>query len=238
LVIFDEVHTIAAETFSRVAHKFNSPLRLGLSATVRRKDGMANLFYWHIGPVVATTKTHAIRPKVIQIRYYNPATSHAGLFWNGKLGLGRYMSRIAAVPARNVFIANLLTALYAKNHHILLLSDRLNMLSELKRLVAGAIGNDKVGLFTNEEKDLTKQVLLGTYGSADMGADIPRLTALVLATPRVDVVQATGRVLREGTPVVYDIVDTASSVMQAWAAIRMRFFRTIASEVHVKNFTG
>jgi hypothetical protein len=229
---------MGAETFSKVVSKFEAPIRLGLSATIRRKDGMANAFLWHIGPIVASTQVHKVKPKIVQIRYYNPASSHAGLFWNGKLGLARYINRISAIPARNIFIKNLLVALYRKGHHVLLLADRLDMLAGLKQMVAGEIGRDKVGLFVGNEKDLGKQILLGTYGSADMGADIPRLTAMVLASPRVDVVQAIGRCLRQGEPVVYDIVDTASSVMQGWAHARMRLYRPIAASIHVKNFVG
>jgi hypothetical protein len=238
VVLTDEVHVCGAETFATVAPKFDAPVRVGLSATVERKDGMANCFLWHIGPVVAKTTELKVRPKVVQVRYFNPASSHTGLFWNGKLILARYLNRIATIPARNVFIGNLVVALYKKGHHILVLSDRLPMLHELKRLVAGETGSDKVGLFIGQEKDLGKQILLGTYGSAGLGADIPRITALVFASPRVDVVQATGRALRQGEPLVYDIVDTASSVMQGWAHVRMKYYRQIATQIVVKTFTG
>jgi hypothetical protein len=236
LVIFDEVHTMGAETFSTVAHKFDSPVRLGLSATVRRKDGMANVFLWHIGPIVSVTRTLKIRPKVLQLRYYNAGSSHDRCMWQGRLILPRYLNRIAALPSRNAFLAELLEALFKKDHHILLLSDRMNMLTAIQQILISKIGRDKVGLFVGKEKDLNKQILLGTFGSADMGADIPRLTALVLASPRTDIVQPVGRVLRQGEPIVVDIVDTASGIMQGWAHARMRYYRQIATVIKTKEY--
>lgn len=63
---------------------------------------------------------------------------------------------------------------------------------------------------SNELKESeTKNVLLATYAMAKEGLDIPGLNALVLASPRSDVVQACGRVLhgRSKSPVIVDIVD-------------------------------
>ena len=236
LIIFDEVHTMGAETFSTVAHKFNSEVRLGLSATVRRKDGMANIFLWHIGPIVAHTVSHKVKPTIVQIKYYNPATGHTGCYWNGNLILARYVNRLASCPARNTFVAGIIKALYEKGHHILMLTDRLAMINQLRNMLRTDLGSGKVGLFTGEEKNLDKQILLGTYGSADMGADIPRLSALVLATPRVDVVQAVGRVLRQGNPVVIDIIDSASSIMQGWGFARQKLYRKQGWECRHKEY--
>jgi superfamily II DNA or RNA helicase len=58
----------------------------------------------------------------------------------------------------------------------------------------------------------TKQIILGTYSMASEGLDIKTLTTLILATPKSDVVQSVGRILRvkDNNPIVVDIVDIHS----------------------------
>ena len=65
-----------------------------------------------------------------------------------------------------------------------------------------------------KEKDLKisegKKVIIATYAMAEEGLDIKTLTTLIMATPRVDVRQAVGRILRKKheNAEVYDIIDT------------------------------
>ena len=65
-----------------------------------------------------------------------------------------------------------------------------------------------------KEKDLKiserKRVIIATYAMAEEGLDIKSLTTLIMATPRVDVTQAVGRILRKkhDNAEVYDIIDS------------------------------
>ena len=56
----------------------------------------------------------------------------------------------------------------------------------------------------------TKKVVIATYSMASEGLDIKTLTTLILATPKTDVVQSVGRILRQkhDQPLVVDIVDS------------------------------
>jgi superfamily II DNA or RNA helicase len=64
-----------------------------------------------------------------------------------------------------------------------------------------------------KEKDLkvseTKQLILATYAMAAEALDIPSLTTLILATPKSDIVQSVGRILRtkHEQPLIIDIID-------------------------------
>jgi len=51
------------------------------------------------------------------------------------------------------------------------------------------------------------------------GLDIKSLTTLVMATPKTDIEQSVGRILREkhGTPVVVDIIDEHDPFKNQWA---------------------
>ena len=65
-----------------------------------------------------------------------------------------------------------------------------------------------------KEKDLKisegKQVIIATYAMAEEGLDIKTLTTLAMATPKVDVTQSVGRILRQKRKesLVIDIVDS------------------------------
>ena len=69
------------------------------------------------------------------------------------------------------------------------------------------------------EESAKKSVLLATYAMAAEGLDIPSLTTLVLATPRTDIVQAVGRILRSKheRPLIIDIVDPHPTLQRQWA---------------------
>jgi superfamily II DNA or RNA helicase len=55
----------------------------------------------------------------------------------------------------------------------------------------------------------SKKVILATYAMASEGLDIKTLTTLILATPKSDVCQSVGRILRSkhSTPLVIDLID-------------------------------
>ena len=54
-----------------------------------------------------------------------------------------------------------------------------------------------------------KQIILATYAMAAEALDIKTLTTLVMATPKTDVTQSIGRILRvkDNNPLVIDIID-------------------------------
>jgi len=64
LVITDEVHNSAAKTFSKVVPMFYARYQLGLSATVRRRDGAENVFFYQIGPIAYNYKSEAMIPLI------------------------------------------------------------------------------------------------------------------------------------------------------------------------------
>jgi superfamily II DNA or RNA helicase len=231
-VAFDECHVVGAETFSKVAPLFWSRYRIGLTATPRRSDGMDPVFWWHLGPVLSRFTKLQAKARVRILGYNGKDTSHAGMVWGGNLNLGRYFNRIAKSPERMKLLHQVVKALADKSHDVLVLADRISLLENLKSmLIASGVQPSMIGMLTGSIKQLDRKVILGTYGSAGMGVDIPRLTALVMATPRAEIEQAVGRVLRQGDPLVIDIVDTASSIMCGWAMSRKKFYTRITDDI-------
>ena len=65
----------------------------------------------------------------------------------------------------------------------------------------------------------SKNIIIATYSMASEALDIKTLTTLMMATPKTDVVQSVGRILRtkHSQPVVIDIVDKHELFKRQWA---------------------
>jgi superfamily II DNA or RNA helicase len=78
------------------------------------------------------------------------------------------------------------------------------------------------------------QVLLSTYHYCSEGFDLPRLDTLFLASPRTDIEQSVGRVLRQHTdkqrPLILDFVDTFS-VFDSQGDKRERYFKSLKCNI-------
>ena len=72
----------------------------------------------------------------------------------------------------------------------------------------------------------SKEVVLATYAMAAEALDIKSLSILVMATPKTDIVQSVGRILRvrHDNPVIVDIVDKHDVFQNQWRQ-RKTFYR-------------
>tara|TARA_B100000497_G_scaffold106390_1_gene123223 strand:- start:6794 stop:7135 length:342 start_codon:yes stop_codon:yes gene_type:complete len=84
-----------------------------------------------------------------------------------------------------------------------------------------------------KESDLAesskKKIIFATFSQAHEGLDIPSLDTVILATPKSDIVQSIGRIMREtvgkkNNPRIYDVVDQWS-VFFAMYNKRLRVYR-------------
>jgi superfamily II DNA or RNA helicase len=73
----------------------------------------------------------------------------------------------------------------------------------------------------------TKQIIIATYSMAAEALDIRTLTTLIMATPKTDIEQAVGRILREkhSQPVVVDIIDSHDIFARQWIK-RKKFYKS------------
>lgn len=67
LVIQDEAHHVPAETFARVISMFGARYRVGLTATPERADGLTQILYDMIGPVVYRLGAVSLPLRAIQV---------------------------------------------------------------------------------------------------------------------------------------------------------------------------
>jgi superfamily II DNA or RNA helicase len=247
LIIFDEVHVMGAETFSELVWLFPAKYRLGLSATPYRKDGRERLFTDHIGQVLVRIEGNELPFrifrketgwKVPRVKKKNPQTGAYDIIQlphsAGKLM--HIFKLMAGNEKRNSIIGDFVAKAYTAGRNILVVSDlKEDHLDRLYALFAKlGVARKDMGYYvgTMSKKDLeiskAKQVILATYGMINFGTNIPWLDTLVMATPRSDVVQIVGRILREypdkSVPIVFDPVDSDSSVMASYAATRRKWY--------------
>jgi superfamily II DNA or RNA helicase len=77
-------------------------------------------------------------------------------------------------------------------------------------------GMSELELKTSEKK----QIILASFSMSQEGLDIPTLNAEFLITPKTDIVQSVGRILRAkhkfSHPIIYDFIDTHDVFQRQW----------------------
>jgi hypothetical protein len=73
----------------------------------------------------------------------------------------------------------------------------------------------------------SKQIVLATYAMAAEALDIKTLSTLVMVTPKTDIIQSVGRILRvkHDNPMVIDIVDPHDIFQNQWVKRRQYYKR-------------
>lgn len=243
VVITDEVHRLGAETWAPVIVQFPAKVRLGLTATPRRKDGLEPVFFWHVGPIIATAKHDAIMLPTVKMVKYIKSYGQNFMLRSGQFNRARWLTTLGTDPERNWVLCQFILKALRNDRKILCLSDRLEQIHAVHALLAPHVPNGKrvspyVGDCTPEERveAVASDVIMATYPIAAEGLDIPDLDTLVFMTPRGDVEQAVGRIQRvragKKTPVVIDVVDAAYNFGIAMAKARRRVYERIKAVMH------
>jgi predicted helicase len=86
------------------------------------------------------------------------------------------------------------------------------------------------------EESSKKKIIFATFSQAHEGLDIPTLDTVILATPKSDIVQSIGRIMREtkgklNNPHIYDIVDRWS-ILNAMYYKRLRVYKKGGFKIH------
>ena len=223
MCIVDECHHIGAEVFSRALPKINSYYTLGLSATPKRKDGLNSVFEWYLGPYVfkdSEKESREVEVNLVEYSNSDPSYNMNEITNYGKICMPKMINNITNYERRTRIILRLICNLTDdKDRQILILSDRRNHLKSIfdyfNASKIATVGYYIGGMKQSELKDSeSKQILLGTYSMSSEGMDIPTLNTLILASPKSDIEQSIGRILRKKhhtiKPSVYDICDMFS----------------------------
>lgn len=234
LTIYDEAHRMPTEKFHKVVGMFWDKHRIALTGTIKRRDGFHRLLFMHIGEIVKVKKKQ-ISPKVIAYFFYDERCSSDGCIKNGEFFLPFYLNKISRIKERTILIACLAYFAYKRGRKVMVLSDRLNILDDIEKLLKEKECN--IGWITGEKKK-EGDIYLATFGSAGEGVDIPDLDLLILATPRTFIKQAIGRLLRPKSvvPIIIDIVDN-SKIMKKFYYARRKIYEEMNMKIEEKIVT-
>ena len=217
LVLVDECHHVPANTFTQVMATMHARYRYGLTATPEREDGLEELLYRIVGPVLATVALSEIEqtggtvPAVVKVIHtgFDPGPVDEWREYLQSLGDSESRNRLIAATADKA----------AATVPVLVLTDRIEHAEQLHQLIQGESVLIHGKLPAKEKRTALEQagqaqVTVGTYSMLGEGLDYARWGALMLATPvsgRTRLLQAIGRILRpyEGKSKAYiaDLVD-------------------------------
>ena len=240
LTIIDEVHRIGSEQFSKTLLRVASPNMLGISATVDRKDKLTKILYMFIGPKIYSEARENDDPVCVRAIEYissDPSFNETEYDFRGQTKYSTMISKLSDFGPRSDFIVRVLGDLIKEGQsnetdtQVMVLCHNRSLLKYLYEAIVHR-GFASVGYYIGGMKQSAlqetedKQIVLATYAMAAEALDIKSLSVLVMASPKTDITQSVGRILRvrHDNPIVVDIVDRHDTFQNQWRQ-RKTFYR-------------
>lgn len=251
-VIVDECHHISAHSFEQAIRASSALYKVGLSATLTRKDGQHPIVMMNLGPIryvvsakkqaAERTFEHWVKVKSTQFRIEGDYSA---------LAIQDIFQKVWSDENRNRQIMGDILAAANENRKILLLSERtehlelfrvaLEPLVESLFILKGGLGKKQLkGIMSDLAKaDTAKAVaILATGRYLGEGFDLPNLDTLFLTFPfswKGTLAQYAGRLHRESAGksevIVYDYVDSNVPVLSRMHAKRLKGYATLGYKV-------
>jgi superfamily II DNA or RNA helicase len=242
LTIIDETHRIGSAQFCRALWKLPTAFLLGISATVQRKDGLTDILFHFIGPLIYSETGRGEQDQKVNVRaiFYesdDPAFLHVERDFHGTTKTSTMMSKVCECPKRKDFAVRVILDVLAEfpGNQIMILSHQRRLLEQVfeaiqkETTVGYYIGGMKESALKETEE---KRVVLATFAMAAEALDIKTLSTLILLTPKVDVIQAVGRILRQhhDHPLIVDLVDPHDCFHKQWLK-RRQYYRQCGYDI-------
>ena len=251
LTIIDEVHRIGSEEFSKTLFKTITNCMLGISATVDRKDGLTNILHMFIGPKIYSEERKdedVVEVRAIEYIHKDPEYNEIAYDYMGNVAHSTMISKISNFGPRCDFVVRILRDLIKENpeKQIMVLSQIRGLLTDIHEKIAQ---DCDVGFYVGgmKQKDLQeteeKQIVLATYAMAAEALDIKTLNTLVMVSPKTDIIQSVGRILRTRGlgKLIVDVIDTHEVFQNQWKKRRTYYKKCgygisyIKSDEYLKN---
>ena len=247
LTIIDEVHHISSEVFSRTLFKLVTRFMLGLSATMNRKDGTTYIFKMFLGDVIykgEREEKHNVEVRAIDYFVDDDEFNKVVYDYKGNAQYSSMISKLCTYNHRSEFILKVITDLLCEDNtqQIMVLAHNKNLLTYLYDAISSR-NIASVGYYVGgmKERDLketeSKQLVIATYSMAAEALDIKSLTTLIMATPKTDIEQSVGRILREkhASPRVIDIIDSHTNFKNQWKKRKSFYIKENYKIIHTTN---
>lgn len=255
LTIVDEVHRIGSCQFSRALLRVQTPIMLGVTATLERKDGLTRVIHQFMGPLIyhQATQAPASRSEYEHVlvrgmefvsndeEFQNVATD-----FRGNVLFSTMITKLCAFGPRTRFLINILRDLVEENPEaqILVLGHNRSLLVNLFDAIVDqeiATVGYYLGGMKQQELDRTteRQIILATYAMASEGFDHKNLSILVMITPKTDIVQSVGRIFRtkHERPLIVDVIDPHDIFKNQWRK-RLTYYRKSGYRIETISSTN
>ena len=236
LTIVDECHHISSEVFSRSLLKLVTKYTLGLSATINRKDGLTNVFKMFLGDIAYSVKRESnssVMVKGIEFKIDDDEFNETSYDYRGNPAFSTMITKICNFNIRTEFIISVIIKELNDfpEQQMLVLGQNKSILTYLFKAIEtrniASVGYYIGGMKEEQLKQSeNKKIIIATYAMASEGLDIKSLSTLLLITPRTDITQAVGRILRmpHERPLIIDFIDTHDIFTRQWKK-RLTFYK-------------
>jgi superfamily II DNA or RNA helicase len=242
LTIYDETHHMSARVFVTSLTTETTRYTLGLTATPDRKDGLGRVFTWFIGSIVFRQDNAGMkRPDVRVQTPVLPQRDQMRCDFAGRPDTVAMITDLCNNVERNRDIADMaLKVLEDPLRCLLILSERRKHLEDLYALLEPAHGPEMgyyVGGMKSEEREKVEKnarVILASVSAAAEAFDCGRLNCIILASPRSDVEQSVGRIMRTPPgvgPVAPLIIDPYDPLFAGPAKKRRALYKKRAYKI-------
>jgi superfamily II DNA or RNA helicase len=199
---------------------------LGLSATPERKDNLMFVIEWLLGPVLFKSEavdTMDPQTRVEVYEFKSDDMEYLDIIYNsqGVMFTSLMVNKLAEYKPRLQLLVDLITDVVrtSPERQMLVLSDRVQHTKDILAALPEDVREKSAILAQNVKSNQRaeycekRKVLIATYAMCKEGFDVPTLNTLLIATPRPDVDQIVGRILRVEKskrtvhPLIMDVVD-------------------------------
>ena len=228
MVIIDECHHVAADTYCLPLQELKAKYVYGLTATDKRRDKFGKYVYWLCGPVIAEYSADKLAYQRGISQYFVPRFTDSSLSIECEKS-NNYMDKMKELTMdekRNELIANDVASLLKKGRKILVLTHLVEHVIVLKQklqeiglkaiTIVGSMSRiEKRDIISEIKENINGQsIIISTGQYLGEGTDIPYLDTLLMATPiswEGKIAQFVGRIAREYDgkqyTLIYDYVD-------------------------------
>jgi len=238
MIIADEVHIVAANTYYHTMTSLKAKYKWGISATPRRDDGLTKVIFLATGPKIHTVPKEKFKNILITPEYKPIETTYTFPLIQSQ----DYQEMIADLSmdkTRNELICN--TAKKYTNKMLVFLCLRISQVEHLTK----ELGDDAVMLTSKMSKKERKvrmaqlvsgkkRIVVSTYALFSTGIDIPKLEVLFMCAPmrsEVKLRQSAGRLMRKAegktSASIIDFVDRKVGLLAAQSRKRANVLKKL-----------
>lgn len=231
-VVLDEVDQTAATSFFPLFLKIFPTYLLGLSATIKKSNGLEKALYKYFGPQDEFIYRFIEKPLAKVIKLQTDFVPHIETVVNakGEMEIDKHeINRsLAENKDRNKMILKLIEEQSVKGQVLVLSPRKENIIWLSEKLTKHGFDNDYKTV-NKKSIDKTKPILLGGLMGCGRGFDCSAKVLIILGVPP-NLTQFIGR-LREPEGTVYMIVDRFDKFESDWTKKSMPYLRKLGCQI-------